>query len=47
MLADRADFCVGYVIRDVMRRLLAAFDIAPDQLQLFLRQDRDAAREVA
>jgi hypothetical protein len=29
-------------IRDMLRRLLAVFEIAPDQLRLFLRQDRDA-----
>ena len=29
-------------IRDMLRRLLDAFEIAPDELRLFLRQDRDA-----
>jgi len=32
-------------IRDLIRRLLVAFDIPLDQLRLFLRQDRDAGRE--
>ena len=32
-------------IRDMLRRLVAAFEIAPDQLRLFLRQDRDAGRD--
>ena len=32
-------------IRDVIRRLLAAFDIPADRLLVFLRQDRDAGRE--
>jgi hypothetical protein len=32
-------------IRDMLRRLLVAFEIEPSQLQLFLRQDRDAGRE--
>ncbi len=32
-------------IRDMLRRLLDAFQIAPDQLRLFLRQDRDAGRD--
>jgi hypothetical protein len=31
-------------IRDMIRRLLIAFDIEPGQLKLFLRQDRDAGR---
>lgn len=31
-------------IRDVVRRLLAAFEISTDQLQIYLRQDRDAGR---
>ena len=31
-------------IRDMLRRLVDAFEIAPDQLRLFLRQDRDAGR---
>ena len=31
-------------IRDMIRRLLVAFDVPSNQLQLFLRQDRDAAR---
>jgi hypothetical protein len=34
-------------IRDMLRRLVAAFEIAPDQLRLFLRQDREAGREQA
>jgi hypothetical protein len=29
-------------IRDLIRRLLEAFDIPKDRLQLFLREDRDA-----
>jgi hypothetical protein len=28
----------------VIRRILSVFDISPDQLKVFLRQDRDAAR---
>jgi hypothetical protein len=32
-------------IRDVITRLLNAFKIAKDELQLFLREDRDAERE--
>ena len=32
-------------IRDTMCRLLKAFDIREDQLQIFLREDRDAKRE--
>ena len=32
-------------IRDVIARLLAAFEIHTDQLQIFLREDRDAERE--
>ena len=31
-------------IRDMLRRLLVAFEVEPDQLTLFLRQDRDAGR---
>lgn len=31
-------------IRDVMARLIAAFDIPAERMQVFLRQDRDAAR---
>jgi hypothetical protein len=31
-------------IRDMLRRVLTAFVIATDQLQIFLRQDRDAGR---
>jgi hypothetical protein len=31
-------------IRDVLRRLIAAFDIPSEQMLIFLRQDRDAAR---
>lgn len=31
-------------IRDVLRRLLAAFEIPIEQMQLYLRQDRDAGR---
>lgn len=31
-------------IRDVMVRLLAAFEIPRERMQIFLRQDRDAAR---
>ena len=34
-------------IRDMILRLLAAFDIPADQMPLFLRQDRDAGRDVA
>ena len=29
-------------IRDLIRRLLAVFDIPEDRLQIFLREDRDA-----
>lgn len=32
-------------IRDVIARLLSAVDLPTDQLQLFLREDRDAERE--
>jgi len=32
-------------IRDMIRRLLVAFDIPSERLQLFLRQDRDAGRD--
>ncbi len=32
-------------LRDLIRDLLAVFDIPPERLQLFLRQDRDAARD--
>ena len=32
-------------IRDIIRRFLAAFEVEPDQLRLFLRQDRDAGRD--
>lgn len=32
-------------IRDVLKRVLPAFDIPIDQMQVFLRQDRDADRE--
>jgi len=31
-------------IRDMIRRLLVAFDLEPGEFQLFLRQDRDAGR---
>ena len=31
-------------IREMLRRLLVAFEIEPNQLRLFLRQDRDAGR---
>lgn len=31
-------------IRDVIARLLAAFDIPADEMRRFLRQDRDAGR---
>jgi hypothetical protein len=31
-------------IRDMIRRLLVAFDLEPGKIQLFLRQDRDAGR---
>ncbi len=34
-------------IRDVVRQLLVAFDLPTDRMQIFLRQDRDAGREVA
>lgn len=34
-------------IRDVFRRLLAAFDLPAERMQIFLRQDRDAGRERA
>lgn len=33
-------------IRDVLQRVLEAFGIASEQLQVFLRQDRDAGRSV-
>jgi hypothetical protein len=33
------------MVRDLMRRLLTAVEIPPDRLKLFLRQDRDAARD--
>ncbi len=32
-------------IRDVIARLLTAFELPKDQLQIFLREDRDAERE--
>ena len=32
-------------VGDMIRRLLVAFDIPTDRLQLFLRQDRDAGRD--
>lgn len=32
-------------VRDMMRRLLVAFEIEPSELKLFLREDRDAGRE--
>lgn len=32
-------------IRDVIRRLLEAFEIPLDRMQVYLRQDRDAAKE--
>jgi hypothetical protein len=31
-------------IRDILRRLLVAFEIPVDQMQIYLRQDRDAGR---
>lgn len=34
-------------IRDMIVRLLAAYDIPHDRMQLFLREDRDAGKEVA
>jgi len=34
-------------LRDVIRRLLATFEIPMDRLQLFLREDRDAGSESA
>lgn len=34
-------------IRDVLRQLLAAFNLPTDRMQIFLRQDRDAGRKVA
>lgn len=34
-------------IRDILRRVLTTFAIPTDQLLIFLRQDRDAARESA
>lgn len=34
-------------IRDVIRRLLQAYNIAENKVQLFLRQDRDAGRDAA
>jgi hypothetical protein len=33
------------MVRDQVRRLLAAFEIPAERLQVFLRQDRDAGRE--
>ena len=33
------------MIRDCIGRLLAAFDLPPERLQVFLRQDRDAGRD--
>ena len=32
-------------IRDVVRCLLVAFDMPPEKMQVFLRQDRDAGRD--
>jgi hypothetical protein len=32
-------------IRDIIRQLLAAFDIPKDRVKIFLRQDRDAGRD--
>jgi hypothetical protein len=32
-------------IRDMLRRVLTAFSIPTDDLLIFLRQDRDAARD--
>jgi hypothetical protein len=32
-------------IRDVLKRVLTAYEISIDQMQVFLRQDRDAGRE--
>lgn len=32
-------------LRDRMRELLAVFEIAPDRLRIYLRQDRDAERQ--
>jgi len=34
-------------LRDVVRHLLATFEIPKDRLQLFLREDRDAGSEPA
>jgi hypothetical protein len=34
-------------IRDVIVDLLAVYEIPSDRMQLFLRQDRDAGRQVA
>jgi hypothetical protein len=33
------------MVRDLVRRLLTAFEIPAERLQLFLRQDRDAGRD--
>ncbi len=33
------------MVRDLIRRLLGAFEIPADRLKLFLRQDRDAGRD--
>jgi hypothetical protein len=33
------------MVRDLIRRLLATFEVPPDRLKLFLRQDRDAGRD--
>jgi len=41
-----AEVCMSAnAFRDQIRRLLAVFEIPGDQLKLFLRQDRDAARD--
>jgi hypothetical protein len=34
-------------LRNVIRQLLATFEIPTERLQLFLREDRDAGSEIA
>ena len=38
------DLAVALRIRDVVQRLLVAFEISIDQMQVYLRQYRDAER---
>lgn len=35
------------VLRDILRQLLVTFDIPVTDLRIFLREDRDAARDCA